>query len=58
VQQEEKTRPRQIDRLYQLVLLRSPNLSELQKIDAFVGKHGLANACRVLLNSDEFHFVD
>ena len=31
---------------------------EKEHLTAYAQKHGLANACRVLLNSTEFMFVD
>jgi hypothetical protein len=37
---------------------RQPTASELPEMLAFVEKHGLANLCRLLFNSNEFLFVD
>ena len=48
----------QIDLLFRLVLCREPTAAERDSFAAYAGKHGLANACRVLLNSNEFMFVD
>jgi hypothetical protein len=48
----------QILRLYQLVLNREPTAVELQSVSAYAQQHGLANACRVLLNCNEFLFVN
>lgn len=48
----------QIARLYQLVLLRSPRESEQLALLGYLEKHGLANTCRLLLNSNEFMFVN
>jgi mono/diheme cytochrome c family protein len=50
--------PQQIDRLYELVLNRRPRESESAAFADYAQKHGLANACRLLLNSSEFMFVD
>jgi hypothetical protein len=50
--------PGQIITLYQLVLLRPPTEAEKQRLLQYAQKHGLANACRLLLNSNEFVFVD
>jgi mono/diheme cytochrome c family protein len=44
--------------LYRLVLLREPTSEESAAFAAYAERHGLANACRVLLNSNEFMFVD
>jgi hypothetical protein len=49
---------KQVAALYKLILLRAPTPKELQAVSAYTAKHGLANACRVLLNSNEFVFVD
>jgi hypothetical protein len=48
----------QIARLYQLVLLRPPRPAEAAALRIYLEKHGLSNACRVLLNSNEFMFVN
>ena len=50
--------PTQIELLFRLVLCREPTGAERDAVAAYAGKHGLANACRVLLNSNEFMFVD
>jgi hypothetical protein len=49
---------KQVTAIYRLILLRTPTPKELHAVSAFAAKHGLANACRVLLNSNEFVFVD
>jgi hypothetical protein len=48
----------QVERLYQLCLCRVPTEKESAAMSAYVKKHGLANACRVMLNSNEFLFVN
>jgi hypothetical protein len=50
--------PKQIEEAYRLALSRSPRPDETQRMRAYSRKHGLANTCRVLLNSSEFAFVD
>jgi uncharacterized protein DUF1553/uncharacterized protein DUF1549 len=50
--------PGQLAALYQIVLLRPPTCTERDRLIEYAGKHGLANACRVLLNCNEFVFVD
>ncbi len=42
----------------ELVWCRPPTKEELQELSAYAGKHGLANVCRVLFNSNEFMFVN
>jgi hypothetical protein len=48
----------QVAALYRLVLCRQPNEQEQKAVVAYVEKHGLANACRFLLNTNEFIFLD
>lgn len=50
--------PRQVARAVQLAFGRLPTDEETTALVAFVREHGLANACRVLLNANEFTFVD
>ena len=50
--------PHQIATLYQCVLLRAPSSEESARLVEYCSNHGLANACRVLLNSNEFLYVD
>ena len=49
---------RDIEALYRIVLGRVPSQEEQSLVAAYVSQHGLANACRMLLNSNEFLFVD
>ena len=37
---------------------REPSKTESEQLTAYAKKHGLANACRVILNLNEFVFVD
>ncbi len=48
----------QIDAAYRLAFGRRPTTTERDTLVEFAGKHGLANACRVLFNANEFVFVD
>jgi hypothetical protein len=50
--------PARVAAMYRLILGRAPTPREARAVGAYAGKHGLANACRVLLNSNEFVFVD
>ena len=47
-----------VNRAWRLVLGRSPTADEKAKSVRLVQKHELALLCRVLLNSNEFVFVD
>jgi hypothetical protein len=44
--------------LFKLVLLRDPSPSESRRWEAYAARHGLANACRMMLNTNEFVFVN
>jgi hypothetical protein len=46
------------DEAVRRVLLREPTAEELRDVTAYAQKNGLAALCRVLLNSNEFLFVD
>ena len=37
---------------------RQPSLEEKSDLVAYAAKHGLANACRLIFNLNEFSFVD
>jgi hypothetical protein len=53
-----KTRDEQIVRAYELALGRAPTESELSELAGYAAKHGLANLCRLVINSNEFMFVN
>ena len=50
--------PAQVDAAYRIVFQRNPNEIEKSRAAEFVARHGLAGWCRVLLNSNEFLYVD
>jgi hypothetical protein len=62
VEAEPHTRPdslaAQVERAWRLALGRKGSAEELAVVVAYARKHGLAGACRVLLNANEFVFVD
>jgi hypothetical protein len=43
---------------FRLALGRSPTAAELEPLRRFGRQHGLANVCRVVMNLNEFVFVD
>lgn len=43
---------------YRLALGRDPSAKEAEALTTYTKEHGLANACRVILNLNEFVFVD
>ncbi len=47
-----------IDSLFRLALQREPTDDERTKLQAYAERHGLANACRLVVNSNEFLFVE
>jgi hypothetical protein len=56
---DQSTRPRrQVELACERVWGRPPTAAERSEFVAFVRRHGLANLCRVLFNSNEFLFVD
>ena len=48
----------QIDLAFRLATGRLATLQEKTQLSAFAQQHGLANACRVLFNLNEFTFID
>lgn len=55
---EANTLDEQIALAYRLTLSRPATDAERQRLRTFAAEHGLANACRVLFNCNEFLFVD
>ncbi len=49
---------RQVDAAYRLAYGRLPRPEERTALTAYASRHGMANACRLLLNANEFVFVD
>jgi len=49
---------RKIQELVRLILGRAPTLPEKNQMSAYAARHGLANLCRLLLNSNEFLFLN
>ena len=47
-----------VDRAVRLILCRPPTEAESRDLSEYAKKHGLANVCRLLLNSNEFLFVN
>ena len=48
----------QIRAAYQLAYGREPASGETNALESYAAKHGMANACRLILNSNEFMFVN
>lgn len=47
-----------IERAFELLFARLPSDVETQALTAYAAEHGLANTCRILLNCNEFLFID
>ena len=52
------TSEEQIAAAFRLAMSRAPSADETSALAAYTRQHGLANACRVILNLNEFAFVD
>ena len=48
----------EIPRLFRLLLQRQPDAGELARFTAYAQRHGLANAVHVIINSNEFLYLD
>lgn len=51
-------RARNVNKAFELAMGREPTKDESRELEAYAKQHGLANACRVILNLNEFVFVD
>lgn len=58
VTEERTTLPGQITRAFELAVSRTPADDERNALVAYAKENGLANACRLILNLNEFTFVD
>ncbi len=58
LERAEKKLAERVEQAYRLTFGRTPTSDERQAATAYIEKHGLANFCRVLFNSNEFMFVD
>jgi hypothetical protein len=47
-----------VDALFRIALQREPTAPERSELSRYVQKHGMTNACRLVLNLNEFVFVD
>ncbi len=58
IQATRKDIPDQIAHAYRIALSRDPSAEEWSTLSDYATKHGLANAIRVVLNTNEFMFID
>ncbi len=47
-----------VEGAFRLLLQRAPHGNELERFTAYVQRHGLANACQIIVNSNEFIYLD
>ena len=47
-----------VELAFQFALGRAPRTTELDRFVVYTEKHGLANFCRLLYNTNEFIFID
>ena len=43
---------------FQQILMRNPSAEEIDRFTTYIQNHGLANACQLLLNTNEFLYLD
>jgi hypothetical protein len=48
----------QVARAFRLLLERNPRPKELSRFTAYAQAHGLANTCQIIVNSNEFLYID
>jgi hypothetical protein len=58
LQRERPELPAQVERACELAFGRPPAAGERDRLVAFAQANGLPNLCRVLLNLNEFAFID
>jgi hypothetical protein len=58
ITESEANAGRQVAVAFRQILGREPTQKELQVVSDYSARHGLANACRFLWNTNEFMFVD
>ncbi len=58
VKAQETDAGKQVDAAFRLAFARRPTQQERAAMTVYVERHGLANACRLLFNANEFMFVD
>jgi hypothetical protein len=58
VEKETDSLEQQVARVFVLALQRPANDDELRQLAAYARQFGLANTCRLVLNLNEFVFVD
>jgi hypothetical protein len=58
VAKEQQSLEAQVRRAFELALSRTPTNDELTSLINYAKREGLENTCRVILNLNEFSFVD
>jgi hypothetical protein len=57
LERSEPDLPARVRRLYAVIFGREPDADEAALVEDYAARHGLANACRYLVNSNEFLFI-
>jgi len=55
---QSKTPELQAEAAFRMIFLRTPHEQERAEIAAYIQRHGFANACQMLLNSNEFLYLN
>jgi hypothetical protein len=58
IEQQSVTLRDQVTTLFHRILSREPTDAERQKFEEYIVRHGLSNAARIIVNTNEFLFVD
>ena len=58
LESESKDGAGRIERMFSLAFGRAPSDPERGALEQYIAQHGLANACRLIFNLNEFSFVD
>jgi hypothetical protein len=58
VQAAETTPRKQVDTAVRFTLQRKPDAREAEALTSYLTKYGVVNLCRLLINTNEFLFVD
>jgi hypothetical protein len=58
LERETPTTANRVRRAFELAYARPPSAEDLAELTAYADRHGLANLCRLIVNSNEFLFLE
>ena len=58
IESEATTAEAQAGEAFRRILLRDPRSNERTALAGYIRRHGLPNACQLLINSNEFLYLD